>query len=45
MNLTSGTNKARLKFKFREERGNEVVLFNRKVLEEIMQRKFHYFFW
>lgn len=42
-NLTTGANKARLKFKFRE--GEIVfVLLNRKVLEEIMQRKFSIYF-
>lgn len=42
--LTFGANKARLKFKFREEGENVLVLLNRKVLEEIMQGKFSIYF-
>lgn len=35
--MTSRANKARMKFKFREEEENVFVLLDRKVLEEIMQ--------
>lgn len=44
-NLSSGTHKTGLKFNFREEGENVVVLLYRKVLEEIMQGKILYLFW
>lgn len=42
--MTSGVVKARVKFKISEEEGNVVVLFNKNVLEEIMQGKFSIYF-